>query len=85
MNGLPAFTLAVAALVMTGTVSAGGLIVSARLRWPVPPALAAAKDTVNEPAAVGMPEITPVPASTFNPAGRPLALKLVGVLLAVMP
>ena len=36
------------------------------------------------PAVVGIPEITPVLVSTVSPAGSELALKLVGLLVAVM-
>jgi hypothetical protein len=38
----------------------------------------------DEPAEVGVPEMTPVLVFTDRPAGRPVALKLVGVLVAVM-
>ncbi len=40
---------------------------------PVPPAFVALIVTVNVPAAVGVPEITPVEVFTANPAGNPLA------------
>ena len=36
------------------------------------------------PVAVGVPEITPVAVFTANPAGRFVALKLVGVFVAVI-
>jgi hypothetical protein len=36
------------------------------------------------PAAVGVPEISPEPPLTLNPDGNPVALKLVGLLLAVI-
>src|ERR1700730_14837484 len=35
------------------------------------------------PAAVGVPEMTPVVVFTASPAGKPAALKLLGLLLAV--
>src|ERR1700719_1253827 len=36
------------------------------------------------PAAVGVPEITPELSGGFKPLGRPVALKLIGLLLAVI-
>ena len=36
------------------------------------------------PAAVGVPEMTPVVVLMESPAGNPVALKLVGLLLAVI-
>jgi hypothetical protein len=55
-----------------------------RLALPIPPLLVALKATVEEPAAFGVPEIKPVEALTDNPAGNPVATKLVGVLVAVI-
>jgi len=40
--------------------------------------------TLVVPAAVGVPEITPVLVLTVRPAGSGLALKLVGLLVAVI-
>ena len=40
--------------------------------------------TLVVPAVVGVPEITPVLVLTISPAGRGLALKLVGLLVAVI-
>jgi hypothetical protein len=40
--------------------------------------------TLIVPAAVGVPEITPVLVLTLRPAGNGLALKLVGLLVAVI-
>jgi hypothetical protein len=40
--------------------------------------------TLVVPAVVGVPEITPVLVLTLRPAGSGLALKLVGLLVAVM-
>ena len=51
---------------------------------PVPVILVAMMVTLVIPAAVGVPEITPVAVFTVRPVGRPVALKLVGVLLAVI-
>ena len=51
---------------------------------PVPPALVALMVTVYVPAVVGVPEINPVLVFTVRPAGNPVALKLVGLLVAVI-
>jgi hypothetical protein len=40
--------------------------------------------TLVVPAVVGVPEITPVLALTLRPGGKPVALKLVGLLVAVI-
>jgi hypothetical protein len=40
--------------------------------------------TLVVPAVVGVPEITPVLVLTVRPAGSPVALKLVGLLVAVI-
>jgi hypothetical protein len=40
--------------------------------------------TLVVPAVVGVPEITPVLVLTLSPAGSGLALKLVGLLVAVI-
>ena len=66
---------------MTG---AGGLIVKVNVALPVPPELVALIVTVYVPAVVGVPEINPVLVSTVKPAGSPVALKLVGLLVAVI-
>ena len=73
--------LAVLALVIAG---AGGLIVNVTAMLPVPPALVADTVTDDVAAVVGVPEIRPVAVLTLNPAGKPVALKLVGLLLAVI-
>ena len=51
---------------------------------PVPPPLMAEMVTDLVPAAVGVPEMSPLVVFTLRPAGRPVAAKLVGVLLAVI-
>jgi hypothetical protein len=71
----------VVALLITG---AGGLTVNVSVWVPVPPALVALKVIVEVATVVGVPEITPVVVFTLNPVGSPVALKLVGVLLAVI-
>src|SRR5438552_1915982 len=61
-----------------------GLIVSASDWVPVPPALVALRVTVEVPAVVGVPAMSPVVALIVRPAGSPLAPKLVGLLVAVI-
>jgi hypothetical protein len=51
---------------------------------PVPPALVALKETLEVPAVVGVPEMSPLEVLMDSPAGRPVALKLVGLLVAVI-
>jgi hypothetical protein len=58
------------------------VIVSVAL--PVPPALLALIVELKVPVALGVPLIAPVPAFTLRPAGKLLAEKLVGLLLAAM-
>ena len=62
----------------------GGSIVKVSVAVPVPVLLVALSVTVEVPAAVGVPEIKPVAVFTDNPAGNPVALKLVGLLVAVI-
>ena len=59
-------------------------MVRVNVALPVPPALVALMVTLYVPAVVGVPEIKPVVVFTLKPAGRPLALKLVGLLVAVI-
>ena len=59
-------------------------IVIVRVAVPVPPELVALMVTLYVPAVVGVPEINPVLVFTDKPAGRPVALKLVGLLVAVI-
>src|SRR5438067_6158728 len=67
--------------VMVGT---GLLIVRVSVALPVPPAFVALMVTLYVPAVVGVPEINPVLVFTVKPAGSPVALKLVGLLVAVI-
>ena len=60
------------------------MIVKDNVAVPVPAALVALNATLDVPAAVGVPEMTPVAVLTERPAGSPVALKLVGLLLAVI-
>ena len=58
--------------------------VKVNVALPVPPALVALRVTVYVPAVVGVPEINPVLVFTVSPPGSPVALKLVGLLVAVI-
>jgi hypothetical protein len=60
------------------------LIVKVKVALPVPPELVALIVTAYVPAVVGVPEINPVLVLTVNPPGSPLALKLVGLFVAVI-
>jgi hypothetical protein len=65
---------------MTGT----AVTVSVSVAVPVPALFVALSVMVETPPAVGVPEIRPVVVFTVRPAGRLVAPKLVGVLLAVI-
>lgn len=54
-----------------------------RVAFVVPPEFVAEIATVAVPAAVGVPLIAPLAASTLKPAGSPVAVKFVGELLAL--
>jgi hypothetical protein len=73
-------------LVITGAGGgAGGLIVRSNMAVPVPPPLVAPNVTLKGPLeTVGVPEIRPVAVLTDRPDGKPLALKLVGLFVAVI-
>jgi hypothetical protein len=58
--------------------------VSVRVAFPVPALFTACSEIVETPAAVGVPEIKPVVPFTERPLGSPTALKLVGLLVAVI-
>jgi len=58
---------------MTGAGMGAAAMVNVRLALPVPPLLVALSVTVDVPAAVGVPEISPVPLFTDKPAGNPVA------------
>ena len=49
-----------------------------------PAAFVAVSVTVKVPATVGVPERSPVVVLITNPAGNPVALKLVGLFVAVI-
>ena len=69
---------------ITGAGAGAAVIVIDKVALPVPPALVAEIVAFVVPAVVGVPEIRPVLALTESPAGRPLALKLVGLFVAVI-
>ena len=78
---MPTVPFALVALESTG---AGGLTVRVSVALPIPPALVAESVTLDVPAAAGVPEISPVTVLTVSPAGKPAALKLPGLFVAVM-
>src|SRR5580765_4932196 len=64
----------------TQTVSdPGDWTVNVKTAVPVPLPLVARKVMMDVPVAVGVPEILPVAVLTDNPAGNPVASKLVGL------
>jgi hypothetical protein len=81
VNATPTCPIAVVALVIAGF---DNVMVSVNVAEPVPPAFVALIVTVVVAAAVGVPVIFPVEELTLRPAGNPVALKLVGVLLAAI-
>ena len=60
------------------------LMVMTNVALPDPGALIAEIVTLLTAAVVGVPEMRPVMVFTVKPEGRPVALKLVGVLLPVI-
>ena len=64
--------------------TAAALMVMTSAWVPVPPPLVAVIFAVKVPVTDGVPLITPVLVVTASPAGKPLAPKLVGVLVAVI-
>jgi hypothetical protein len=80
-KAVPTVPLAVVPLVIIGATK---VTVSVRVAVPVPVAFVALSVTVEVPAAVGVPEINPLPVFTDSPAGNPVALKLVGEFVAVI-
>ncbi len=73
LNASPAVAEALPGLVTVGaTPGATTVIVSEAVPVPVP--FVATSTTEVDPAAVGVPLITPVEATTLRPAGRGLAL-----------
>ena len=70
------------ALVITGI--GGGKTVNANVAVPVVPSLLALMTALNVPVSVGVPEMRPVAVFTISPLGRLVALKLAGLLDAVI-
>ena len=66
------------------TVSVFWAMVITNVAFPEPPPLVAMMVTLNIPTTVGVPVISPVVVLTVKPAGKPVALKLVGVFDAVI-
>src|SRR5689334_19623994 len=60
----------------------GGTTDNTRFAVPVPLAFTAPRLTLNVPETAGVPETIPVAVSTIRLEGNPVALKLVGLLLA---
>ena len=60
------------------------MIVKVSVAVPVPPLFVALSVILVVPAAVGVPEITPVVVLTESPVGNPVAPKLVGLFSAVI-
>ena len=81
MKDWPTVAVADEGLVITG---GAGFTVSVNVAVPVPSPFIALRATENIPVTVGVPSISPVTVSTVNPAGRPIASKLVGELVAVI-
>jgi hypothetical protein len=71
-------------LLITGVGCTGLITMLNVLIAPAPAPLDARRPTENVPEAVGVPLITPDVALILNPAGSPVAVKLVGLLVAVI-
>ena len=72
-------------LTFTGvTVSAALAIVTTTAPPPVPVRFAAPRLTANTPASRGVPLISPEALFTLSPAGSPVAVKEIGVRLALI-
>ena len=84
-TGFKSFTVTLAGeLLAEKTELPAAMTDKANVAVPVPVALVALNVTLDVPAAVGVPEMTPVAVLTESPAGNPVALKLVGLLVAVI-
>ena len=80
----PTVAVALVALVTTGAVMTELLTLRVRLAEPVPLAFLALIVALKVPALAGVPLMTPVEVLTERLEGNPVALKLVGELLALM-
>ena len=79
--GLPQVSVILNQLASTGA----SAMVIFRVADPVPVTLDADIVTLDVPAVVGVPEITPVVLFTLRPAGKPVALYEVGEFEAAIP
>src|ERR1051325_4003161 len=88
VTGLASFSVTVVGVVLglnrVAVLGPEAVMLRASVAEPVPAELVALIETLKLPAAVGVPEMTPVVVLTDSPAGKPVALKLVGLLLAVI-
>jgi hypothetical protein len=81
VKAIPRVAVALKVEVMTGA----ALRVITRVAVPVPVVLVAERETLKLPAAtLGVPEIRPVVVLIERPPGRPVALKEVGELSALI-
>jgi hypothetical protein len=80
----PTLPVASEVLFITGIPVEAGLITTLNGFVPVPVEFVADSVTLNVPEAVGVPLITPDEVFTLNPAGKPVAPKLVGLFEAVI-
>ena len=65
-------------------IGVSGLTVSVNVAVPVPPAFVALKVMLEIPTTFSVPEINPVAVLIVKPDGKPTALKLVGLFVAVI-
>jgi hypothetical protein len=84
VNTVPTVPGAVVALVMTGAMPAAAIVMVTVAGLLVPIAFVAVSETTVAAAAVGVPVMAPVDELRTRPAGSGLAVKLVGVPVAVM-
>src|SRR5215475_2146807 len=84
-TGFGSFTaIAAGTLSVENRLYTTGAMVKVSVADPVPTPLEALRVTLNVPATVAAPEMTPVVVLMESPAGNPVVLKLVGLLLAVI-
>jgi hypothetical protein len=69
--------------VICGT-GGGVSTVKVSVKKPVPPEFVALMETKETPTLVGVPLINPLAVLSESPAGSPMALKLIGVLVPVI-
>jgi len=81
LKAVPPEPLAVVELVIAGVLAVSVIV---KVVLPVPLALVALMVGVKVPLTLGVPVMAPVLVFTLSPVGNPVALKLVGMLLAVI-